>query len=129
MPGPIVFISHLRIKEGKLEDYRRAFAEQVPVIEAEKPRTEALLSYLHESGDMLTNVHIFADADGFDLHLQGVGDRFGSVAELIEPAGYEIFGEPSEAALKSMRAFAEGGGVELKVEPDNFGGFLRLVDG
>jgi hypothetical protein len=49
MSEPIVFISHFRVKEGKLDGYRRLQRDATRALEAEKPRTVAFLSYLDDS--------------------------------------------------------------------------------
>jgi hypothetical protein len=123
---PIVFISHLRIKEGKLDAYRQFSREMTPLLEAEKPRTLAFLAYLNEDATQVTNVHVCADADAMDVHLQGVEGRAGSAMDFLELEGYEIYGTPSDRALEMMQQFAKSLGGELIVKSEHLGGFLRL---
>jgi hypothetical protein len=47
---PIVFISHNRVKQGKLEAFKASVREFVPVIEREKPETVVFLGYTNEDG-------------------------------------------------------------------------------
>jgi hypothetical protein len=60
-----------------------------------------------------------------DLHIEGAGERARAAYELIEPMGWEIYGQPSSAALGAMRAAAATAGVRLSVLPERVAGFLR----
>ena len=93
---------------------------------AEKPRTLSWLAYLETSGTSISFVHVFADAEAMDLHIEGADAKASS--EFIEPRGWEVYGAPSEAALEQMRRTAEAAGATLRLEPEFVaGGFLRLV--
>jgi len=120
MSQPIVFISHSKIKEGKLEGLVPLLHEGERRLEAEKPRTLASLAYSTKDGQ-LTIFHIFADADSFDLHLQGAEERLRGWEEFVEAADLEIYGKPSDPALAAMGQSATSGKF--------LGGFLRLMPG
>ena len=47
MSGPIVFISHFKVKEGKLESLKGHAQGMIELIKAEKPGTLAFLQYLN----------------------------------------------------------------------------------
>ena len=59
MSEPIVFVSHFRIKEGKLDAFRQHTKETSLLLEADKPRTSAFLPYASDDG-RVTIVHVFA---------------------------------------------------------------------
>ena len=126
MAEPVVFISHFRVKEGKLDGLRRLQRDATQALEAEKPRTLAFLVYLDDGGRQMTVVHVFADADSMDLHFEGAEERSKLAYEFLEPRGWEIYGRPSEAALEALRRAAASAGVTLSVEAEYSGGFLRL---
>lgn len=109
MSEPIVFISQSRVKEGKLDGFERYFREGAKLLEAEKPRTLVFLAYLNEGGSRVTIVHVFADADSMDLHMQGVADRAKAAFEFIESEGLEVYGNPSDRVLETMRRVATSG--------------------
>ena len=46
MSEPIVFISHFKVKEGKLEGLKQHAKMMMELIKAEKPGTLAFLQYL-----------------------------------------------------------------------------------
>ena len=129
MAGPIVFISRSRVKEGKLEELRDMFATATPKLEADKPRTLVFLAYLREDQSALTIVHVFADSESFEVHLEGAGERAQTAYQFIETIGFEILGQPGDGVLESMRQAAARVGVPLKLEPEYATGFLRPAAG
>ena len=125
MPEPVVFISHFRVKEGKLDDLKRLAGEVEQSLREDKPRTAAWLIYLDEDGGKVSFVHCFPDAGAMDLHFEGSDERTAAVYEFVEPAGFEIYGTPSDQAMATMQQAAAGSGVALTVLPEHVGGFLR----
>lgn len=127
MSEPIVFISHFLIKEGTLGAYRQLQHEVARMLEAEKPRTLAFLTYVDADGSCMTAVHIFADAESMDLHFEGAEERSAAAYEFLVPDGWEIYGTPSEQVIDMMRNAAEASGVTLKTQAEHVAGFLRLI--
>jgi hypothetical protein len=84
---PIVFISHFRVREGKMDGLRRIAEDVTRSLEIDKPRTIAFLSYLDAAGTNVTFVHAFADAASMDLHFEGADDRSQAAYEFLEPDG------------------------------------------
>ena len=125
MTDAIAFISHFRIKPGKLDEVRAAIPAGANQFAAAKPRTAAFLAYLDEKGERLSIVHLFPDAAAMDLHFEGGADRSKAAYELFEPVGWEIYGTPSAAARETIERDAADAGVPLTIEPDSLGGFLR----
>jgi len=125
MSGPIVFISHNTVKDGKLEGFRKAFGEVADALEAEKPGTIVYLAFADENGTRVSVVHVFPDAGAMGRHLQGVQERMAKAVGFIETTGYEIYGTPSASVLEAMRGFAQSEDVPLQVQPDYIGGYLR----
>ena len=128
MPEAVVFISHFKIKEGRLDDLKRLTGEVERSLRKDKPRTAAWLVYLDE-GAKVSFVHCFPDAGSMDVHFEGSDERSAAVYEFVEPDGFEIYGKPSDEALETMRQAAAGSGVSLMVQPEHVGGFLRLPSG
>ncbi len=127
MSEPIVFISHNRVKDGRLEEFKALAREMIPAIERGKPGTVVFLGYLNEDGTEVHVVHVFANAEGMDEHLGGVDERVTLAGELIETVGYEVYGSPSAQTLEIMRAYAERGGIPLIVRPGRVGGYLHMA--
>jgi hypothetical protein len=129
MPEPVVFISHFRVKEGKLDDLKRLAAEVGSSLREDKHRTVAWLVYLNEDAAKVSFVHCFPDAGSMDLHFEGSDERSAAVYEFVEPYGFEIYGRPSDGALDTMRQAAAGSGVSLTVLPVHVDGFMRTGSG
>ena len=127
MTEPVVFVSHFRIKDGSLADLRRHAPETTRGLEEDKPRTSVFVTYISDDGGNASFIHVFVDADAMDAHIEGAMERSQAAYEFMEPAGWEIYGKPSEAAMQIFERAAAGAGVELRVEPEYLGGFLRLT--
>jgi hypothetical protein len=126
MPEPIFFLSHFRIKKGKLDVVRQLTSEVAARLEAEKPRTVLFLSYLDADGGTISFLHAFPDAESMDLHNVGVNERSRAAYQYIEPLGWEVYGNPSSAAVGILRQAADSAGVALSRHPNYLAGFLRL---
>jgi hypothetical protein len=129
MSEPVVFISHFKVKEGKLDHLKRLAGEVERSLREDKPRTVAWLVDLNEDGTKVTFVHCFPDADSMDLHFEGSDERTATVYEFVEPDGFEIYGRPSGRALETMRQAATTSEVSLAVRSEPLGGFLRMQQG
>ena len=128
MPGPIVFISHNRVKPGRLDDLHELSRSVFRQIETEKPGTAAFLAFLSADGTEVSFIHVFADADGFARHVDGSDERSTAAYELIEPLSVEIYGDAGDSLLGMFRQMAETG-VQLTIQPGLLGGFIRLSMG
>ena len=126
MAAPVALISHFQVKEGKVDAARAAFAAVSSELQASRPRTAAYIAFLGEGGARLSILHVFPDADAMDLHAKGGGDRSKAAYELFEPAGWEVYGTPSAAALEMIEAQAAEWGVPVKIEREALGGFIRF---
>lgn len=129
MSEPIVFISHFRIKGGKLDAYKQLQRDVTKLLQAEKPRTLVFLTYLNEDGTQMSVVHVFADAESMDLHVEGSEERSRAAYEYLVPEGWEIYGTPSDHVAEMMRQAAASSGVTLRVQAEHVSGFLRPTSG
>jgi hypothetical protein len=125
MSAPIVFISHFRVKD--LAAYERMAPEVVRRLQAEKPQTAAFLHYLDREDSRLTIVHLFADAEAMDRHLEGAETRAEQAWQVMEREAWEIYGPASDQAQTTMRRQAESAGVPLTAHAENIAGFVRLA--
>jgi hypothetical protein len=125
MTGPIVFISHSRVRDGQFEALREMAPPNFSAIQADKPGTVVFLGYADEARASVDFIHVFPNAEAFDRHLEGVEERMGKVMGFIELRGYEIYGQPSEQTMTAMRGFAAELGVPLEHHPVELGGYVR----
>jgi quinol monooxygenase YgiN len=128
MPEPIVFISHFKVKEGKLEGIKQYAQMMNEHIQANKPGTVAYLLYLNEEETELSIVHVFPDAEAYDRHLEGVGERAKGAFEFIEPMRRELYGMPNAQALAMSRP-PDGSGMAFDHKPKRMGGYIRFQSG
>ena len=100
MSGPIVFISHQRVKEGKLDAYKQSYREYIGIIKAVKPGTVAHLAYVNEDGSEVTMVHVFPDAEAMDLHFQGLTKGQRKPSSLWRSSGTRFMGGQATRSLR-----------------------------
>jgi quinol monooxygenase YgiN len=125
MSEPIVFISHFKVREGKLEGLRQYTQMMVEHIQADKPGTVAYLQYLNEEETELSIVHVFPDAEAYDRHLEGVGERAKGAFEFIEPIRRELYGMPNARALTISRP-PDGSVMAFDHKPKRMDGYIRF---
>jgi hypothetical protein len=85
MAEPIVFIARFRVREGRLDDFRKHYMDSREV----------------------TVVRLFPDAEAMDAQLQGSAERSQKTYEFVEPVRMEIYGTPSPSAMEMMKKAAE----------------------
>jgi len=124
---PIVFISHLKVKEGKFEEFKQSSLETFEMMEASKPGTLVHIGFVSEDVSKISFIHMFPSSEAMDDHMAGVENRANRAFEFLETIGYEIYGNPSTQVMQMMEQFA-GSGISLTVEPDYFGGYMRLAN-
>src|SRR5262245_4056114 len=127
MAGPIVFISHHRIKRGKLEELTALVPEIWASLEAEKPRTLVNLAYVNEDGTEVAFMHAFPDIEAMEAHWRGADERAEKAYEYIEPIGFEIYGDAGDQIVEGMRSEAAAAGAGLTLLPGFVAGFMRLA--
>jgi len=128
MSEPIVFISRNRVKEGMLDEFSRHYADSIPATEANKPGTLVQLAYLNEEANEVVIVRVFPNAEALDQQLQGADERSKAAYQFISPTRVEIYGTPNSYAMEMMKKVA-GSGIEVSIQPQFIGGFIRSRPG
>ena len=124
MAEPIVFIACFRVRQGRLDEFRKHYMESLPSVQAGKPGTLAQVAYENEDGSEVMVVRLFPDAEAMDAQLQGSGERSQKTYEFVEPLRMEICGTPGASTLEMMNRLAEKG-IAVSVNPRFIGGFIR----
>jgi quinol monooxygenase YgiN len=124
--GPIVFISHQRVKPGRFDEFVAFFAEGSKAIEADKPGTVVFLAFADAERRETRIVHVFPDAAAMDRHMQGAGERAARAYQFLEPLEIDIYGAPSPGVVAEIEALA-GDGVTVRLMPELMGGYLRTL--
>ena len=124
MSDPVSFIIRFKVKEGKLDDFKKHYKDSIPPIEADKPGTLVQLAYENEDASEVSVFRLFSSADAMDAHLQGSSERSKKTYEFVAPVSIETFGTPNASTMEMMKKIA-GSGVVLSVNPHYIGGFIR----
>lgn len=125
MPGPIVFISQFRIRQGSAAAFAEAFARAVELIAGSKAGTAVFQAYVDAQGSDLRIVHVFTDAAAMASHFEGAAERASAIEGLVEPTGFEVFGPAPASAIDRLRGEASASGAGMRLYPQSVGGFLR----
>jgi hypothetical protein len=128
MSEPFISITTSKIKEGKVEDFKRFYRELVEVIEANEPRLIAFHAFLSEDGTEVTGIQFHPDAASVDFHLQVLGEKMRKSFEFIELKSSELYGTPG-ARLAELNRQLAASGVRISVKPLRVGGFTRSAAG
>ena len=129
MSEPVVYLSTWRIKEGRIADYRRFFAEAVKALRGPDRDVLAFYAFANADGTEITNVHVYPDAETLDRHMAILAEQMGilpatlrSVLEFMEPLGVQVYGAPSGQAA-SMDQGMKDSGVPFTGKEEFVGGF------
>jgi hypothetical protein len=126
MSGPIVFISHFKVREGKLDALKQFAQATTEQVKADKPGTVVFLQYLNEAGTEQSVIHVFPDAEAMDRHGEGVAERARAAFEFIELTRREVYGMPSAKAMATMTLRPPGAPeIEFNHMPRYMGGYIR----
>jgi quinol monooxygenase YgiN len=130
MSEPFIFIGTHTLREGKLEDFKKACSELVEVVEANEPRLIAFNIYVNEDGTEATIVQVHPDPDSMLFHMQvareHISEAYQSVLEKTQRI--DVYGKLSDTVLEMIRQLA-GSGVPLSVKTHHLGGFTRSIAG
>jgi hypothetical protein len=129
MPDPIIVIDSSVIREGKLEEVKRAIRELVHFVEANEPRAIAYNVCLNEDATRMTVLQLHRDSASMEYHMKVAGPVFRQFADLVEMSTMEVYGKPSDDLLARLRQKAQMLGTRAVVVHESFAGFARVVSG
>src|SRR3712207_2562625 len=75
MAEPLIFVTTLTLKEGKLEDFKHHSEQMGKFVEANEPRIIHFEQYISEDGTEVTGVQIHPDEDSMTFHMQVAAER------------------------------------------------------
>jgi quinol monooxygenase YgiN len=126
MSEPLVFVDSSEIREGKLEELKRAVDEMVAFIEANEHRPILYRVYLSGDETRMTVVQVHPDSESMEFHMAAAADVFRGFVDLVSMSSMDIYGAPSERLLDQMRQKARMLGLETVAVHDLQAGFARL---
>lgn len=132
MSGPLILVTTAKIKEGRLEDYKRFVRKSLESFEAREPRPIAMNVFLNEDETEMTSIQIHPDADSVDLHLEVLDQVLGEdMAEWVDRADFleieriEIYGAPSAKLIAADQRWVDSGVMTRSIKPVHVAGFTR----
>jgi hypothetical protein len=119
MSDAIVYVDTSNVRKGALEQLKEGMNELVAFVEANEPQLITYNVHFSDDGTRMTVVHVHANADSLEYHLDVAGPMFRRFAHLVALTSIHIYGKPSEKALEQSQAKAQllGQGAELRVDP------------
>ena len=127
MSGSIVIVDTSDIREGKLEELRRAVAELAEFVEANETETISYQVFFGHDDRQMTVLQIHADSASMERHMEIAGPVFAKFADLLVLRTIDIYGSPSEKVLELLRRKAELLGTASVAVHDRQAGFARFV--
>ena len=124
MPEAFVFIGNYRVKDGKLEDFRKIAAELVETVETNEPRMIAFHIFIDEDASRTSVLQVHPDAASMEFHMQAISDHIAGAFNYLETESSQVFGHTPDALLGTIRQYTEPG-VEIRVMPTHEAGFTR----
>ena len=102
MPRPLVYMDTSDVREGALEELKRAIGDLTDFVQSHEPKIVSYAVYFSQDGSQMTVIHVHADSASLDFHLDVAGPRFGRFADLLTLSSIRIFGEPSAEAVRQL---------------------------
>ena len=102
MSQPLIYVDSSDVRDGALEELKSAIGELTDFVESHEPRIVSYAVYFSDDGGQMTVVHVHADSDSLDHHMDVAGPRFGRFANLVTLSSIHIFGEPSAKAMRQL---------------------------
>jgi quinol monooxygenase YgiN len=124
---PIVFVDTSEIREGKVEELRRAVAELAAFVDANEAETISYQVFFSDDDRQMTVLQVHPDSASMEWHMEVAGPVFAKFADLLELRTIDIYGSPSERVLEQLRRKAELLGTASVVVHDRQAGFARFV--
>jgi hypothetical protein len=125
MSDPIVFVDTSEIREGKLEDLRRAVADLAEFVEANEPDPISYQVFFTNGGRRMTVLQVHPDSASMERHMEVAGPVFAKFADLVVIRTIDIYGSPSEKVVDQLRRKAELLGTATVAVHDQVAGFAR----
>lgn len=126
MSEPFIFVSHHRVKDGRLDELRELCATYSAYVEANEPRALGFRLSLDDDGPRLSHILVQPDADAMDEHVKGAHQHIGAALELVDTTSIEVYGVPGPVLAEALRHNA-GMGVPVSIASRRLGGFARPV--
>jgi hypothetical protein len=127
MSGPFVYVGTWTLKEDKLEEGHKYFADHCATVEANEPRLIAFHVYFDENGRSASVVQVHPDSASMEFHMKVMAEHMTNAFDYIESVTSEqYFGAASPELRETLRAW-ESPEVVTTWKPVHEGGFTRTT--
>ena len=127
MSDVILYVDTSDVREGALEELKRAIRRLVDFVEANEPRLIAYNVYFSDDGNRMTVLSVHPDSASLEYHMAVAGPLFHQFLELVTLSSIHIYGEPSEKVLKQSHEKARLLGPGTVVVESLHAGFTRIA--
>jgi hypothetical protein len=128
MANVILYIDVSDVREGALEELKRAMGRLVDFVEANEPRLIAYNVYFSDDGARMTVVSVHPDSASLEHHMEVAGPLFRQFVELVDLSSIHIYGEPSTNVVELAREKARLLGNSTVVGEPAHAGFTRVAE-
>jgi quinol monooxygenase YgiN len=126
MSDPIISLDTSLIREGKLDQLKRAVADLVEFVQSNEPRPIAYQVYVDDIGSRMTVVQVHPDSASMEHHMTVAGPAFAGFAELVTLSTLDVYGKPSGELLELLRRKVQMLGDATVTVHDLQAGFARI---
>ncbi len=126
MSEPIISLDTSLIREGKLDELKRAVAELVEFVRSNEPRPIVYQVYVDDADSRMTVVQVHPDSASMENHMTVAGPAFAGFAELVTLSTLDVYGKPSGELLELLRRKVQMLGDATVTVHDLQAGFARI---
>jgi hypothetical protein len=105
MSDQVIYLDRFRIRQGRLEDFKRYAEEIAQIVEEKEPGAVSFGYYIQENSLEGTAVFVFSGSQALDLHIDLLSERFQEGYELLSGSEIELLGQASDRATQMARTF------------------------
>jgi quinol monooxygenase YgiN len=126
MSEPIISLDTSLIREGRLDELKKAVAELVEFVRSNEPRPIVYEVYVDQTVSLMTVVQVHPDSASMEYHMTVAGPAFAGFAELVTLSTLDVYGKPSEELLELLRRKVQMFGDAAVTVHDLQAGFARI---
>lgn len=107
MSEQIVYIDRSEILDGKLEELKKGINELVDFVDAREPQLISYGFFINEEAARMTVIAVHPDSASLEYHMEIAGAEFRKLARFVKLLTIEVYGQPSDKALRQLRQKAQ----------------------
>jgi quinol monooxygenase YgiN len=124
MSGPVTYVGTFKVKEGKLEEFKKNAARITEFVETNEPRLIAFNFYLDEETGMACVAQVHPDSASMEFHMKVGAEHFATAFEYLDVESEQLFGPASDGLIDSFQQWLTPG-VTFTLLRKHEAGFTR----